>query len=118
MTNQLHVIAPYWCDKTLTWVFDDASVGLRREPFVCGVPAMIDHLVSDIPTAAKGFRLTFSSEPFPRHDRVLTLEALEMGGGWYFDAATGMRGWLCPALLKYYRSPPHSIYLKAEGLTS
>jgi hypothetical protein len=38
-----------------TWVFDDEAAGLVREPFVGGVPAMIDELVSDIPDAESGF---------------------------------------------------------------
>ena len=64
MSNILRVIAPYWYEGT--WVFDDDSVGLLREPFVSGVPEMIDELVQDIPDARAGFRLTFSSNPFPR----------------------------------------------------
>ncbi len=43
MSNVLMVIAPYWYQGT--WVFDDESVGLVREPFVSGVPEMIDELV-------------------------------------------------------------------------
>ncbi|HZR16250.1 MAG TPA: hypothetical protein VFE51_02895 [Verrucomicrobiae bacterium] len=47
------------------WVFDDARVGLDKEPFVSGADTMIDVLVSDIPNAEKGFRLLFSATPFP-----------------------------------------------------
>ena len=49
VNNSLFVIAPYW--DSGTWVFDDERVGLVREPFVLGVPDMIDHLVRDIPDA-------------------------------------------------------------------
>jgi hypothetical protein len=63
MANILMVIAPYWYQGT--WVFDDESVGLNKEPFVAGVPEMIDDLVKDIPNARSGFRLLFSSAPFP-----------------------------------------------------
>jgi hypothetical protein len=37
--NTLWVIHPYrdWG----TWVFDDPRVGLRREPFVAGIPEMV-----------------------------------------------------------------------------
>ena len=31
-----------------TWVFDDVSAGLVQEPFVAGVPEMIDLLVKDV----------------------------------------------------------------------
>ena len=53
MANVMMVISPYWYQGT--WVFDDPKVGLEREPFVVGVPEMIDHLVRDIPNARDGF---------------------------------------------------------------
>ena len=43
MANVLIVIAPYWYQGT--WVFDDESTGLNKEPFVAGVPEMIAELV-------------------------------------------------------------------------
>ena len=43
MANVLTVIEPYWYQGT--WVFDDESAGLDKEPFVQGVPEMIDELV-------------------------------------------------------------------------
>ena len=36
------------------WVFDDPDVGLVREPFVAGMPEIIDHVVRDIPNASVG----------------------------------------------------------------
>ena len=63
MNNALFVIAPYRFEGM--WVFDDPNVGLVREPFVSGVPEMIEHVVRDIPDAESGFRLTFSTQPFP-----------------------------------------------------
>ena len=38
---------------------------LDQEPFVMGIPQMIDDLVQDIPNAREGFRLLFSTAPFP-----------------------------------------------------
>lgn len=67
--NALFVIAPYWYEGT--WVFDDPAVGLQREPFVSGVPEMVDLLVKDIPRARNGFRLTFSEKPFPGFQKEL-----------------------------------------------
>jgi hypothetical protein len=43
MDNVLMAIQPYW--NGATWVFDDPHVGLRAEPFVAGVPDMIDRLL-------------------------------------------------------------------------
>jgi hypothetical protein len=48
MPNQISIIAPYWVDDLGAWVFDDAIVGLRQEPFVSGVPEMIDFLVKAV----------------------------------------------------------------------
>ena len=63
MANAIHVIVPY--RHASTWVFDDPRVGLSQEPFVSGIPEMIDTMVGNIPNAEKGFRLLFASEPFP-----------------------------------------------------
>jgi len=63
VANAIHVIVPY--RHASTWVFDDPRVGLSQEPFVSGIPEMIDTLVGNIPNAEKGFRLLFASAPFP-----------------------------------------------------
>jgi hypothetical protein len=49
MSNAIMVIFPYRYHHT--WVFDDERVGLVKEPFVSGIPEMIDRLVQDIPNA-------------------------------------------------------------------
>lgn len=112
MTNVLTVIQPYWYIDT--WVFDDESVGLDKEPFVQGIPEMIDRLVEDIPNARSGFMLLFSSQPFAGYQVELTLVREEYGGHWYKAKDEGAEGWLCPALFKYFESAPESLYVKAE----
>ena len=52
LNNSIFVIAPYWYEGT--WVFDDERVGLVKEPFVSGVPDMINHLVRNIADAQSG----------------------------------------------------------------
>ena len=113
MNNSLMVIAPYWYEGT--WVFDDPSVDLVKEPFVCGVPEMIDSLVGDIPDARKGFRLIFSARPFPGYQRKICWLREEDEGNWYSLGENNMEGWLCPALLKYFDQAPKEIYIKAEA---
>jgi hypothetical protein len=54
-TNAIRVIHPYRWNGM--WVFDDPDVGLVREPFVAGVPEIIDHVVRDIPNAGMGYQL-------------------------------------------------------------
>ena len=80
MANVLMVIQPYWYLDT--WVFDDASRGLDKEPFVQGIPDMIDYLVKDIPNARSGFILLFSSQPFAGYQAELTRVREENGGCW------------------------------------
>jgi len=121
MPNAILVIKPYW--DSGTWVFDDPATGLVREPFVAGIPEMIDRLVGHIPDARKGFRLLFSADPFPGYQAAFTRARSEYGGTWYRERAAGGRagaapaeGWLCPALFKYFDAAPETLYAKAEPL--
>jgi hypothetical protein len=114
VSNQIHVIAPY--RQASTWVFDDPAVGLKAEPFVSGIPQMIDALVQDIPRADRGFRLLFSAAPFPAYQVELVRLRSEYGGNWYRWTATNMEGWLCPALAQYFPEPPPRLYARAEAL--
>lgn len=114
--NAIMVIAPY--REKGTWVFDDASTGLVKEPFVAGVPEMIDVLVKDIPDAEAGFRLLFSAKPFPGHQKELTWLREDSGGNYYLLDDPPMEGWICPAMFKYYSTAPKSLYVKAEPIDS
>jgi hypothetical protein len=111
--NSIFVIAPYW--NSGTWVFDDSARGLVREPFVAGVPAVLNDLVSSIPNAKEGFRLTFAASRFPGAQAEFVRIRSESGGTWY-KAADGREGWLCPALFKYFPDAPERIFASAEPL--
>ena len=110
--NQIFIIHPYFYNGS--WVFDDAEVGLRREPFVSGIPEIIENLVADIADAQKGFRLLFSAEPFPEHELKLKRLREEIGGYWYQAEDLNSEGWLCPAMFKYFDLPPEEIYIKID----
>ena len=110
--NALMVIEPY--KYAGTWVFDDSRVGLEREPFVAGIPEMIDDMVKDIPNADKGFRLLFSTRPFPGQMAELSWRRTDNGGNWYYCEKYQKEGWLCPGLFRYYKDAPKQIYTKAE----
>jgi hypothetical protein len=112
MDNALMVIFPYYYENT--WVFDDPDVDLVKEPFVFGVPEMIDDLVKNIPNAKQGFKLIFSKSPFPSYQRKLTWIRGEYEGNWYTISGEE-EGWLCPALFKYFNKAPKVIYVKAES---
>jgi hypothetical protein len=114
MANQIHVIKPY--RHASTWVFDDPRVGLQKEPFVSGVPQMIDTLVANVPNAKEGFRLLFSAEPFPGYQVELAKVRAEYQGVWYRWVDRNVEGWLCPALFLYFQTAPPRLYARAEPL--
>jgi len=116
MPNQLNVIAPYILEDVNTWVFDDPRVGLVQEPFVSGADVFLSFLSKDIPHSHKGFRLIFSADSFPGYQQKVTKVDDELGGSWYESTDPPMKGWLCPALLRYFSEAPHEIYVRAEAL--
>jgi hypothetical protein len=124
MANVLMVIEPYGYQDT--WVFDDASKGLEKEPldgirgeleaaerWLAGTSGMIDYLVKDIPNARQGFTLLCSSQPLAEYQVELKLEGKD-GGGYSYKAKDSSAGWwLSPTLLSYTEAPPESLYVKA-----
>jgi len=124
------VIEPYWYQDT--WVFDDASKGLEKEPLEGrfegelgeimelarlaggGLSEMIDYLVKDIPNARSGFILLFSSQPFGGYQVELTRVREEYGGWTYQAKDYHVKPWLPPTLLRYFEIAPGSLYVKAE----
>jgi hypothetical protein len=117
--NAIRVIEPYYTGST--WAFDDEAVGLHREPFVSGVPEVLTQLVQNIPNAkSKGFQLFFSSTPFPDYQLHAERTNDEFSGVWYTvkssdSVTTGAKGWLCPALFKYFDTAPKDLYIRAEA---
>lgn len=115
--NQINTIYPYRTKGG--WAFDDADVGLKGEPFIAGIPAIIDKVVGK----RDSFTAHISHSPIPKHTLKLvavkapeeadTLEK-ELNNGWYEMDGTGMVGWLCPATLKYFKDYPKEIYVKIE----
>ena len=112
-SNSILVIEPY--RYAGLWVFDDSRTGLVREPFVSGIPEMIDKLVENIPDANDGFRLIFSTIPFPGYQEKLVWLRAEGPGNWYYSKTYNLEGWLCPGLFKYFKKAPKETYIKAEA---
>lgn len=113
-SNSIIVIMPY--KYAGTWVFDDPDKGLKREAFVAGIPLMMDKMTENIKDADKGFRLLFSTKEFPGYTYKLVLKKSESNGNWYYCEQLKAEGWLCPALFKFYKTPPPEIYAKGEPL--
>ncbi len=110
--NSIATIQPYRHNGT--WVFDDAAVGLVREPFVAGVPEMIDRLVHATAGTERGFRVLFSAGEFPGAQVCLHWMREEIGGNWYRWEEGGLEGWLCPAMFKYFEPAPRHLYVRLE----
>ena len=116
VNNSIFTIDPYWDE--ITWVFDDDRVGLIREPFIAGIPDMINHMVRDIPDADNGFRCYFSKTEYPGYSYALSWTGEEYGGHWYkMDQEPFLSGWLCPAMFHYFTEAPEKLYVSAEPLT-
>jgi hypothetical protein len=90
MNNSIFVIKPYKWEGL--WVFDDANVGLVKEPFVGGADTMIDVATAHIPDAEEGFLAVFSANYFPNAQIILEW-AREDGGG---NVSSG--AWKMPAM--------------------
>jgi len=110
--NSILVIHPYKSDGM--WVFDDARVGLVREPFVAGADTIIDRMVEGIPQAASGVSILFSATRFPGCQHELVWQREEFGGNWYLSQEFGIEGWLCPALFKYFDAAPVRIFAQIK----
>ena len=113
--NVINVIRPYkWSG---IWVFDDELVGLDKEAFVAGADTMIDMALAKkgIQNGEDGFVMIFSASPFPGADYQLEWQREETGGNIYLWREAGQEGWLCPALLRYFDSPPQQIYVQLRA---
>lgn len=119
MTTMIKTIYPYWTG--FAWAFDDADVGLEAEPLVSGSSEVVTALMDLKGIPGDKLALTFSDTSFDGFDIVANwIEADEYGvGNWYQADVNGetMVGWLCPALLKYFDSPPKTLFVRAHERT-
>lgn len=114
--NSIMVLKPYRWEGM--WVFDDDKTGLVREPFVSGVPEILESLLEKqgipLEIAAKGFRPIFSAAAFPGRHFSARRIGDEGGDAWYEESVSKARGWLCTALLKYFPIAPDNLYVRVE----
>ncbi|HYQ91769.1 MAG TPA: hypothetical protein VES89_06765, partial [Candidatus Competibacteraceae bacterium] len=96
MMDSVFVIIPYRANGI--WRFDDPDRAIVKEPFVAGVPAMLEQLTAPLPHAAQGFRWFFSAQPFAGYIHTLTRQRTESQGTWYDSEQFHTEGWLCPVL--------------------
>lgn len=114
--NQINAISPYRHNGFL--VFDDPDKGLSKEPFVGGADVVLQVAASISKVNPNKFNLLFSGEKFPGWKFKATItNPPETIGTWYKVDLTGGReavGWLCPALLKYFKEPPQQIFFQIK----
>lgn len=114
MTNQICVITPYWHYGSL--VFDDPRVGLEREPFVAGADTALAKIAEaeEIEGRHRGFTVLFSASEFPGSHAVMERQEPDQGGYWYWCERVKVRGWLCPALYKYFTEAPERLFIQVK----
>ncbi|MGN6368918.1 MAG: DUF6717 family protein [Phycisphaerae bacterium] len=71
-----------------------------------------------LPNPENDFLLLFSATPFPGHQLHLTHLRPDSGGNLCTcilpTSTTPHEAWLCPALLKYFHTPPKNIYAQLK----
>jgi hypothetical protein len=112
--SQIKVIRPYKWEGI--WVFDDPAVGLDKEALIAGMPELIELATAraGIAEPEKGFLALFSKDPFPTAQVCLEWAREEAGGNVYRWPETGLEGWLCPALFRYFDSAPRRLYVEVR----
>ena len=98
----------YRHSATDAWKFDDASLGIISEPFVCGASEAIDAL-GDLPPTARAAVLEFSDREVVGFHEVVQDQRQ---GDWTCYLWRGRQAWLCPCLLQYFEDPPASLWVK------
>jgi hypothetical protein len=113
--NSLFTINPYY--HSGMWVFDDDRVNLVKEPFVSGMPDIIESGLDKekINNPKEGFIAIFSTTAVPGYTMELEKLNEEGGGNWYINNETNQVGWLCPALFLYYTDAPNKLYIKLKN---
>ena len=109
--NQINIIKPYRWNGA--WVFDDADVGLNREPLVAGADVIMDIMEKKYGTS---FLVMFSKNRIPGYTLALKKvkgDKTDKGNGVvYFSIRLMKFAWLCPALFKYFDKSPSKMYIK------
>ncbi len=105
MLNTYYHIRPYQSNGL--WFFDDPKVGLIKEGLTDGVPEVLVGACLKCGIDPSGFLLRFSPDDlFEFH---LKLSGRLRNGHLYLWLEGDINCWFCPALLRYFNSPPENI---------
>lgn len=99
-----------------TWCFTDQERELVHEPFVSGIPEIINTVLKNnsLYEDGKNYRVLFAEQEFPQCHGVLNQTRKEFSGAWY--DWNDQEGWLCPATLAFFDHFPEKIYFRFEKL--
>lgn len=116
-----HIIFLRWDKPGKTWCFDMPILGIVDEPFVQGMPEIIENQLIESnklkEAQAYGVSVLFSGQKTKpkefKHGHYCKLEKIheEDGGCWYKDSSNGFEGWLCPQLFKFFSQAPEQIHI-------
>lgn len=116
----IHSVFLRWHQGENTWCFDIPFAGIIDEPFVDGIPELIEfHLnrKGKLKEAKKtGICVLFSGttkKPDCFKNGIyakLQRREEDNGGCWYWDAAAKAHGWLCPNLYQFFARPPRQVH--------
>ena len=120
-----HVIFMRWNKEFKQWCFDIPILGIEDEPFVSGIPEIIDYHLSrgNKLKGAKenGTSVLFSGDKnkpknfsVGHYFKLVKLQE-ENGGCWYRDPTSKMEGWLCPNLFQFFATAPKQIHICIRG---
>ena len=104
----MNTLYPYLSDGS--WIFDDPKMDIHNQPLICGIPGIINKVMK----GAKRFTVHISKSPFADYNTVL-IKLKDADEGWYRFKDSDIKGWLCPAFLKYFSEYPDEIYLKFDN---
>ncbi len=99
-----------------TWYFDDPAKDVYEEPFVEGSSEVISEMQIRLGLPGDTLALTFSDRKFSEYQFCMEWRECRENGTWnkYRVKGTGMDGWLCPVLLKYFEEPPVKLYIAVD----
>jgi len=98
-----------------TWLFDDESNSITREPFILGASEIITRFAKP---DVKKCTIFFSHNEFPE-SKKLRLLGEDMNGGTYIcenkELEKPMYCWLCPVTRIYMGGIPEDIYFTVKS---
>ncbi len=99
------------------WVYDDATFGVKGQPFVFGADLILEKMVARVGEELDRVNVLFSSIPFPGSEHCLEFIREETEGFVYRWEEKNLQSWLSPSLRNYFPEPAPKIYLQLLPIT-